>query len=230
MIPTRRAAISALCLLLALPAAGGAAARRKEKVEEPKEKSRLEAETFEGLKLQSIGPAMISGRITDFAIHPEEPATWYVAVASGGVWKTVNAGTTWTPIFDDQGSYSIGCVTIDPRDPLTVWVGTGENDSQRSVSYGDGVYKSTDGGKSWENVGLKSSEHVAKIVVDPRDSKVVWVAAQGPLWAAGGDRGLYQTADGGKSWEKAFATDENTGVTDLVLDPANPEVMYAATY
>ena len=229
MISTRRVAMSALCLLLALPAVGSAA-KSKEKVEEPKEKSRLTAETFAGLELRSIGPAMISGRITDLAVDPREPATWYVAAASGGVWKTVNAGTTWTPIFDDQASYSIGCVTIDPHDPLTVWVGTGENDSQRSVSYGDGVYKSTDGGKSWENVGLKSSEHVAKIVVDPRDSNVVWVAAQGPLWAPGGDRGLYQTEDGGKTWKKAFETDENTGVTDLALDPGNPDVIYAATY
>jgi photosystem II stability/assembly factor-like uncharacterized protein len=195
-----------------------------------KPKTRLAAETFAGLELRSIGPAMISGRIGDIAIHPSAPSTWYVAVASGNVWKTVNAGTTWTPIFDDQGSYSIGCITIDPKDPLTLWLGTGENNSQRSVAYGDGVYRSQDGGKSWENVGLKSSEHIAKILVDPRDSRVVWVAAQGPLWAPGGERGLYRTEDGGKTWTKAFETDENTGVTDVVFDPRDPDVMLAATY
>ena len=114
----------------------------------------LSAETFKGLELRGIGPAVASGRIGDFAVHPTRPGTYYVAVSSGGVWKTVNSGTTWTPVFDGEGSYSIGCVTLDPNDPLVVWVGTGENNSQRSVSYGDGVYKSVDGGVSWENVGL----------------------------------------------------------------------------
>src|SRR5450759_1259305 len=154
---------------------------------------------FAGLELRELGPAMTSGRIVDLAVDPRDPHTWFVAAASGGVWKTTNAGTTFTPIFDDQSSFSIGCVTIDPRNSLVVWVGSGENNSQRSVSMGDGVYKSVDGGKSWKNVGLKSSEHIGKIVIDPRDSNVVYVAAQGPLWAAGGDRGLYKTTDGGKS-------------------------------
>ncbi|HEX9011323.1 MAG TPA: hypothetical protein VF804_13225, partial [Holophagaceae bacterium] len=151
------------------------------------------ASTFQGLAFRNLGPAVTSGRVVDLAIDPSHPDTWYVASASGGLWKTLNAGTTWTPIFDHEGSYSLGCVAVDPRDPLTVWAGTGENNSQRSVAYGDGLYKSTDGGETWENVGLKDSEHLAKILIDPRDSKVVFVAAQGPLWRDGGDRGLYKT-------------------------------------
>lgn len=186
--------------------------------------------TFAGLEMRGIGPAFTSGRIIDLAVDPRDARTWFVAVASGGVWKTTNAGTSFTPIFDDQPSFSIGCVVIDPNDSLTVWVGTGENNSQRSVSIGDGVYKSTDGGKSWKNMGLPKSEHIGKIVVDPRDSNVVYVAAQGPLWAAGGDRGLYKTTDGGKSWKQSLAISENTGVTDVVLDPHHPDTLYAAAY
>jgi photosystem II stability/assembly factor-like uncharacterized protein len=197
--------------------------------ETPKESAYGE-KTFTGLELRSIGPAFTSGRIGDLAVDPRDNRTWFVAVASGGVWKTSNAGTTFTPVFDDQASFSIGCITIDPKSSLVVWVGSGENNSQRSVSMGDGVYKSGDGGKSWKNVGLKSSEHIGKIVVDPRDSNVVYVAAQGPLWAAGGDRGLYKTTDGGKSWKPVLTISENTGVTDVVLDPSNPDTLYAASY
>ncbi|HEX7421521.1 MAG TPA: glycosyl hydrolase [Thermoanaerobaculia bacterium] len=186
--------------------------------------------TFSGLELRGIGPAMTSGRIIDLAIDPHDPRTWFVAVASGGVWKTTNNGTTFAPIFDDQDSFSIGCVAIDPRNSLVVWVGSGENNSQRSVSMGDGVYKSVDGGKSWKNVGLAKSEHIGKIVVDPRDSNIVYVAAQGPLWAPGGDRGLYKTTDGGKTWKPSLTISENTGVTDVVQDPSNPDTMFAASY
>src|SRR5438874_8403756 len=185
---------------------------------------------FSGLELRGIGPAIVSGRIVDVAIDPRDPRVWFIAAASGGVWKTTNAGTTFTPVFDDQNSYSIGCVTIDPNDSLTVWVGSGENNSQRSVSYGDGVYKSVDGGKSWTNVGLKKSEHIGKIVIDPRDSNIVYVAAQGPLWGPGGDRGLYKTIDGGKTWKRVLYISENTGVTDVVLDPRRPDVLIAASY
>jgi photosystem II stability/assembly factor-like uncharacterized protein len=186
--------------------------------------------TFSGLAFRSLGPAVTSGRVSDLAVDPTHPDTWFVTAASGGVWKTDNAGITWTPVFDTQGSYSIGCVTIDPRDPLTVWVGTGENNSQRSVSYGDGVYRSTDGGKSWTNVGLKDSEHIGKIVVDPRNSNVVYVASQGPLWRAGGDRGLYKTTDGGKTWNRILNVDEWTGINEVALDPRDPEVLYATAY
>ncbi len=192
--------------------------------------SKYDDSTFAGLELRGIGPAMTSGRIVDLAVDPRDHRIWYVAVASGGLWKTTNAGTTFTPVFDDQPSYSIGCVTLDPNDSLTVWVGSGENNSQRSVSWGDGVYKSTDGGKSWKNVGLAKSEHIGKIVVDPRDSKVVYVAAQGPLWNAGGDRGLYKTTDGGKTWKDVLTISENTGVSDIAMDPSNPDVLYASAY
>ncbi len=210
------AAVFCLGLALASPAA--------------ETKPKYDDSLFSGLELRGIGPALTSGRIGDIAVDPRDPRTWYVAAASGNLWKTTNAGTTFTPIFDDQASYSIGCVTIDPRDSLTIWVGSGENNSQRSVAWGDGVYKSTDGGKSWKNVGLGKSEHIAKIVVDPRDSSVVYVAAQGPLWKGGGDRGLYKTTDGGKSWKAVLTISENTGVTDVVLDPANPDTLYAAAY
>ncbi len=182
------------------------------------------------LPFRALGPAVTSGRVGDIAVDPRKPDTWFVAAASGGVWKTVNAGTTWTPVFDKETSYSIGCVTVDPKDSNIVWVGTGENNSQRSVGYGDGIYRSLDGGKHWENMGLKASEHIAKILVDPRNSQVVFVAAQGPLWKAGGDRGLYKTTDGGKTWKAVLTVDGHTGVTDIVLDPRNPEVIYAATY
>jgi photosystem II stability/assembly factor-like uncharacterized protein len=186
--------------------------------------------TFAGLELRGIGPALVSGRVIDVAVDPRDTRVWYVATAGGGVWKTTNAGTTFTPLFDDQGSFSIGCVTVDPNDSLTVWVGSGENNAQRSVSWGDGVYKSVDGGKSWTNAGLGKSEHIGRIVVDPRDSKVVYVAAQGPLWSPGGDRGLYKTIDGGKTWKAVLTISENTGVTDVVLDPSNADTLYAASY
>ncbi|HSY51597.1 MAG TPA: glycosyl hydrolase [Thermoanaerobaculia bacterium] len=192
--------------------------------------SKYGEKTFAGLTLREIGPALTSGRIIDLAVDPRDARVWYIATAGGGVWKTTNAGTSFTPIFDDQKSFSIGCVTIDPHDSLVVWVGSGENNSQRSVSMGDGIYKSIDGGKSWKNVGLEKSEHISKIVVDPRDSNVVYVAAQGPLWAPGGDRGLYKTTDGGKTWKDVLTISENTGVTDVVLDPSNADILYASAY
>jgi photosystem II stability/assembly factor-like uncharacterized protein len=203
--------------------------RADEGVEE-KEGTKLNAGTFSGVKLRNIGPALMSGRIADIAIDPTQPNTWYVAAGSGNLWKTVNAGTTWTPIFDGYGSYSIGCVTIDPANHHAVWVGTGENVGGRHVGYGDGVYKSLDGGKSFKNMGLKDTEHISKIVVDPRDSDTVYVASQGPLWSAGGQRGLYKTTDGGENWKLILSKGPYTGVTDLAIDPRNPDVLYAATH
>ncbi len=195
-----------------------------------KEETLLSSKALAGLRLRSIGPALTSGRIADLAVDPNDPKRWVVAAASGGVWKTENSGTTWTPLFDAEGSYSIGAVAIDPRNPHVIWVGTGENNSQRSVSYGDGVYLSLDGGKSWKNVGLGSSEHIGKIVVDPRDSRVVYVAAQGPLWGPGGERGLYKTADRGATWSRVLHIDDDTGVSDLAFDPRDPDVLYAVAY
>ena len=187
-------------------------------------------QNFAGLKLRSVGPALMSGRIADIAIHPNDFSIWYVAVGSGGVWKTTNSGTTWEPIFDKQSSYSIGCVTIDPNNPHTVWVGTGENVGGRHVGYGDGVYRSHDGGANWENLGLKSSNHISRIIIHPENSDIVWVAAQGPLWSKGGDRGLYKTTDGGATWKKVLGDAEWTGVTEVVIDPRNPDRLYAATW
>jgi len=186
--------------------------------------------TFNGLRLRSIGPAFTSGRVIGFAVDPNNASHYFVASASGGVWKTINNGATWTPVFDREGSYSIGCIALDPKNPLTVWVGTGENNSQRSVSYGSGLYRSDDGGKTWKNVGLKTSEHIGRIAIDPKDSNIVYVAAQGPLWGPGGDRGLFKTIDNGKSWKNILNLSENTGVTDVVIDPQNPETVYCASY
>ncbi|HKY31549.1 MAG TPA: glycosyl hydrolase [Candidatus Polarisedimenticolia bacterium] len=232
-----RAAVRFAILAMALGIAGqalwaqGRTARGRDSREPGKQAAPLwAADTFAGLQLRGLGPALMSGRIGDIAIHPADRRVWYVAVASGGVWKTANAGTTWSPIFDAQGSYSIGCVTIDPSNPLTLWVGTGENNSQRSVGYGDGVYKSADGGRTWENVGLKQSEHIGRIVVDPRDSDVVYAAAQGPLWSPGGDRGLYKTSDGGRTWSRILEAGPDTGVNEVWLDPRDADILYATTY
>ncbi|HUA14989.1 MAG TPA: glycosyl hydrolase [Verrucomicrobiae bacterium] len=204
-------------------------APKKEEAKEEK-KDGMTADTFAGLKWRSIGPAVASGRVMSIAVNPKKTDEYYVGVASGGVWKTENDGTTWTPVFDKEGSYSIGWVELDPKDPSVVWVGSGESNSQRSVSYGDGIYRSDDGGKNWTNLGLKKSEHIGRVVIDPRDSKVVYVAAEGPLWGPGGDRGLYKTIDGGKTWKAVLTISENTGVVDVQLDPSNPDIVYAAAY
>jgi len=200
------------------------------KPEEPKKPEPMSAPTFAGLRLRSIGPAFTSGRVIGFAVDPKDHSHYFVASASGGVWKTENGGTTFRSVFDGEGSYSIGCIVLDPKNPLTVWVGAGENNSQRSVSYGDGVYRSDDGGKTWKNVGLKKSEHIGRIALDPRDPTVVYVAAQGPLWGPGGERGLFKTTDNGKTWKNILSISENTGVTDVVIDPNNPDTIYAAAY
>ena len=186
--------------------------------------------TFDAFKLRNIGPAFMSGRIADIAIVQDDPATSYVGVGSGGVWKTENAGTTWTSLFDGQDVYSIGAIGLDPSDPNRVWVGTGENNGGRHISFGDGIYKSNDGGASWENMGLKESEHISKVIVHPEDPDTVWVASQGPLWSAGGERGVFKTTDGGKTWENTLASGEFTGATDMVIDPRNPDRLYVAMW
>ena len=190
----------------------------------------LSAANLKGLAFRSIGPALMAGRVGDLAVDPENPSHYYVAACSGGVWKTTNGGTTYKPIFDGQGSYSIGCITLDPQNASIVWVGTGENNSQRSVSFGDGVYRSRDGGASWDHMGLKTSEHIGMITVDPRDSDTVYVASQGPLWRSGGERGLYKTVDGGKTWERVLHVSDDTGINEVHLDPRNPDVLYASAY
>jgi len=188
--------------------------------------------TFNALRARNIGPAFVSGRVSQIAMFPDDTNHYMIALASGNIFMTYNNGTTWTPVFDNYGSYSIGTITIDPKNPSIVWVGTGENNNQRSVSYGDGVYKSEDGGRTFRNVGLKSTEHIARIVVDPRDSNVVYVAAPGPLWKGGGERGLYKTTDGGKTWssQSLIKVGEYTGCADIIMDPRNPDILLAATH
>lgn len=204
-----------------------------QKKEEPKDKKAekptfLNSATYNGLKFRSIGPAVTSGRISDFAVNPRNHAEYYVAASGGGIWKTVNAGTTYSPIFDAQGSYSMGCVVLDPTNPNVVWVGSGENNNQRSVSYGDGVYKSENGGKTWKNMGLKNSEHIANIVIDPGNPQTVYVAAYGPVWSDGGERGVYKSTNGGETWTCVKSVSDYTGCNNLVMDPRDPKVLYAA--
>lgn len=194
------------------------------------ENKKFDSSLLKGLKARGIGPSITGGRISDFAVNPERPSTYLVAVASGNIWKTTNSGITFKPVFDSYGSYSVGCISIDPNNPFVYWAGSGENNSQRSVAWGDGVYKSTDEGETWTNMGLKKSEHIGKIVIDPRNSDVVYVTAQGPLWGPGGDRGIYKTTDGGDTWEQILKISENTGVSDLVIDPRNSDVIYASSY
>jgi photosystem II stability/assembly factor-like uncharacterized protein len=191
---------------------------------------KIKSGTVSGMSFRAIGPSLTSGRVADIAVNPDKPSEYYVAVASGGVWKTTNHGTTFQPIFDGESTYSIGCVTIDPNNSNTIWVGTGENNNQRSVAYGDGVYKSVDGGKSWKNMGLKDSEHISKVIVDPRNSEVIYVAAYGPLWSEGGERGVYKSVDGGETWEQIHHISDQTGTADLVMDPMDPDVLYAADH
>ncbi|WP_350285871.1 glycosyl hydrolase [uncultured Croceitalea sp.] len=208
-----------LCMLFCLGLAIGAKAQEKSK-----------DDIYKGLEFRNLGPALTSGRIADIAIHPKNESVWYVAVGSGGVWKTVNAGTTFKPIFDAQTSYSIGCVTIDPNNPSTVWVGTGENVGGRHLGFGDGIYVSHDAGKTWKNMGLKKSEHLSKIIVHPENSNIIYVASQGPLWSKGGERGFYRSEDGGNTWSRTLGNDDWTGVTDIVMDFENPNTLYAATW
>jgi photosystem II stability/assembly factor-like uncharacterized protein len=188
------------------------------------------------LAFRSIGPAVMSGRIVDVAVTDNARAprgrigsVIYAAAATGGVWKSTNAGVTWTPVFDSVRTGSVGAVAVAPSDPDVVWVGTGEPNNMRSSSWGTGVYKSTDGGKTWSGAMLPRSQHIGRIVIDPRDPNVVYVAALGPLWAPGGERGLYKTTDGGKTWTNTKEISKYTGFTELVMDPSNPDVLYAAS-
>ena len=193
-------------------------------------KPAFDASTVSGLSFRMVGPALTSGRIADIAVHPNKPDTWFIAAASAGIWITENHGTTFQPLFDGYGSFSTACVELAPSNPNTVWVGTGENNNQRSAAYGDGVYKSLDGGKSFTNMGLTKSEHIGNIVIHPSDENIVWVAAYGPLWSSGGERGVYKSTDGGKTWIRTLYISEETGISEIAIDPSNPNTLYASAH
>src|SRR5436190_16577560 len=192
--------------------------------------SGLTSDALKGLELRGLGPGLATGRIQDVAIDPKDSSVWYVATAFCGHWKTTNRGITFTPVFVDGGSFTLCCVAIDPKDSNVVWLGTGENTSQRSAHFGDGTYKSTDAGKTWKRVGLASSEHIGSLLIDPRNTNVVYVAAQGPLFSPGGERGVYKTTDGGQTWTASLTISADTGANSLAFDPKNPDTVYASAY
>ncbi|MDQ1637613.1 MAG: hypothetical protein QOF62_952 [Pyrinomonadaceae bacterium] len=195
------------------------------------EKSNKLDETFlKNLQFRSIGPAIMGGRIDDIAVVESNPSVYYVGAATGGVWKTVNNGTTFEPIFDTQPNTSIGDIAIAPSDPNIIWVGTGEANNRQSSSWGDGVYRSLDGGKTWTNMGLRDTKHIGRVVIDSRDPNIVYVAALGHLWGPNKERGVFKTTDGGKTWSNVLFVNEDTGITDLAMDPQSPMTLYAAAY
>jgi photosystem II stability/assembly factor-like uncharacterized protein len=183
-----------------------------------------------GLDARSLGPATMSGRVTAIEAVADDPRIVYVGTAAGGVWKTTNAGITWTPVWETQLVHSIGALAIDPSNPNTVWAGTGETNVRNSVSYGRGLYRSTDAGRTWQFKGLADSERIHKVVVDPRDGDVVYAAAMGRLWSSGGERGVYRTRDGGTTWQRVLHVDADTGASELVMDPSNPNKLFAAMW
>ena len=185
---------------------------------------------FDGLHFRPIGPAAMSGRIPDVAVYEPNSAIWYVATAHGGIWKTVNNGTTWEAQFQHQGLMSIGDIAVSQSNPDLVYVGSGEAANRQSTSWGDGMYKSTDGGKTYTNIGLKTSKHINRVVIDPRNNDVVWVAAVGPLFGPGGERGIFKTTDGGKTWKQTLKVDDDTGANEVAVDPNDSKILYASTY
>ena len=219
-----------LTLVVMLIAAGALGATVPIGAGQGSAQSGLTADLFKEFKFRALGPSLTTGRVQDVAVDPKNPSVWYVAAAAGGVWKTENRGQTFKSVFDTGGSFNMSCVVIDPKDSNIVWLGTGENANPRSAMYGDGVYKSTNAGETWTRVGFDKSEHIGNIKVDPRNSNVVYVAAQGPLWAPGGDRGLFKTTDGGQTWKAILSISADTGVNEVQIDPANPDVLYASAY
>ena len=191
---------------------------------------RLNADLLEGLELRSIGPSSSTGRVADIDVDPQNRNVYWVAAAAGGLWKSTNRGQTFEPVFDRGGSFNLCCVKVDPKNSDVIWLGTGENSNPRSSMFGDGLYKSTDGGETWNRVGLPNSEHIGNIQIDPRNSDTVYIASQGPLWSAGGDRGIYKTTDGGKTWTRILHVSDDTGGNEVLIDPANPDVLYAAMW
>ncbi len=185
---------------------------------------------LKNLEFREIGPAVMGGRIDDFGVVESNPNIVYVGTASGGVWKTTNNGTTWEPVFDKEGVSTIGDIAIAPSDPGVVWVGTGEPNNRQSSSWGDGIYKSLDAGKTWQNMGLRATLHIGRIVIHPKNPDVVYAAALGHLWGPNPERGVYKTTDGGKTWNQVLKINADTGVSDIAMDPESPETLYAAAY
>lgn len=212
--PAARAALAALAVVLGLPLGAQTPATA----------------LTDGLRPRHLGPAMVSGRFVDLAVYEAQPHVFYAASSTGGLYKTTNNGTSFTALFGDAGTHSIGAIALHQRDTSIVWVGTGERASRQSSSWGDGVYLSRDGGTTWRNVGLTGSAHVGRIVLHPEDTQVAYVAAMGQLWAANEERGLYRTRDGGATWQRVLHVDANTGVVDVAMDPTDPRIMYAASY
>ena len=190
----------------------------------------LTTESLAAFEFRSLGPTLTTGRVADIEVDPNHPNVYYVAAAAGGLWKSENRGDSWKPIFDNGGAFNLCCIVVDPKDSNVLWLGTGENSNPRSAMIGDGLYKSTDAGATWKRVGLAQSEHIGRIAIDPRNSNVVYIAAQGPLWSAGGDRGVYKTSDGGATWTQSLKISDDTGGNEVVIDPNNPDVLYASTW
>ena len=214
----RRLALPLLCLALA----ASAPSLRAQAVPS--------GDPFAALRLRSIGPANMSGRFTDIAVNESNPYEFYAAAATGGLWKTSDNGVTWKPVWENQSVNSIGAVTVDQRNPRTVWLGSGEATNRQSSGWGDGVYKSTDGGATWTNMGLRTTARIARIVVDPVNPDVVYVAAPGHLWGPNTERGLFKTTDGGRTWTLILSRNEDTGAVDVAVDPSDSRIVYAALY
>ncbi|HEV7517434.1 MAG TPA: hypothetical protein VGR07_14120, partial [Thermoanaerobaculia bacterium] len=229
--PCALAVLAALTLATVTAHAASAAktASPKHPASQPAD-ARIDSDLFAGLKARAIGPAAMSGRVTAIEGVESNPGILYVGAAAGGVWKSVNGGLTWKPVFDDQPVASIGAIAVNQANPDIVWVGTGEANVRNSVSVGNGVYRSLDGGRTWKHLGLTQSEHIRRIVLDPRNPDVAYVAALGQLWGEGGERGIYKTADGGRTWKRVLAAGDKTGGGELAIDPANPNKLFAALW
>jgi photosystem II stability/assembly factor-like uncharacterized protein len=219
------------------PVAAQQAKQKKSGKEKPAQPANVAAsnepsltEKLKTLEFREIGPAVMGGRIDDFAVVESNPKIVYVGIASGGVWKTINNGTTWEPVFDKAGVSTIGDIAMAPSDPSVVWVGSGEPNNRQSSSWGDGIYKSTDAGKTWKNMGLAETRHIGRVVIHPKNPDIVYAAALGHLWGPNPDRGVYKTTDGGKTWNNVLKISNDTGVSELAMDPESPDTLYAAAY
>ena len=211
---TRTLALATICLVTLL---SGAA-------------QTIDTEKFEGLKIRSLGPAVMSGRVTAIAVVRSDPRTIYLGSASGGLWKSTNGGTDFTPIFDTLEAASIGAVAVDPTNPDVLWVGTGEGNPRNSQTFGNGVYRSLDGGRTWKHLGLRDSRSIHRLIIDPANTDVVYAGVLGASWGAHPERGVFKTTDGGATWKKILYVNDETGAADLVMDPRNPRKLYAAMW